>query len=132
MDREPDFFLSCAGEYKPLSEPHACWTKARLADRVRDDYMLIEIKPELPGQLFDVGDSNITQLIISTRHEGYTLYPITEWPVSVYVTRILDESIFNTLFFTENQIELIAWGMIFRTLEEAIANARKVDSDVTV
>ena len=93
--------------------------------------MLIEIEPLLTGHLFGVGDSNITQLIISTRHEGYSLYPITEWPVSVYVARILDESILKTPRFTENQIELIAWGMIFRTLEGAIANARKVDSDVT-
>jgi hypothetical protein len=131
MERSPDFFLSCAGEYKPLSEPRACWAKARLRNAIRDDYMLIEINPALIGQSFGLADKNITQLIISTRLEGYTLYPITRWPVPVYVSRILDEAILATLLLKENQVELIAWGMIFRTLEAAIANISKVDNDVT-
>jgi hypothetical protein len=93
--------------------------------------MLIEINPALIGQSFGFGDKNITQLIISARLEGYTLYPITRWPVPVYVFRILDEAMLATLFVNQNQVELIAWGTIFRTLEAAIANIQKVDNDVT-
>jgi hypothetical protein len=129
MERSPDFFLSCAGEYKPLSEPRACWAKARLRDAIRDDYMLIEISPTLIGQSFGFADKNITQLIISARFEGYTLYPIAQLPVPVYVSRIVDDGILATLFVKQNQIELIAWGTIFGTLEAAIANIQKVDND---
>ena len=131
MEQSPDFFLSCAGEYKPLTEPRACWVKARLRNANRDDYMLIEIDPALIGQSFGLADKNITQLIISARFEGYTLYPITRWPIPVYVSRILDDAILATLFAKRNQVELIAWGTIFRSLEAAIANLHKVDSDVT-
>lgn len=114
----PDFFLSSSGEYKSLSVPRACWAKARLSDEVRDDYMLIKIEPPLIGQEFGLGDKDITQLVISTRHKGYTLYPITEWPSFVYVARILDDSILKNLSFKQNQVELIAWAMIFPTLKE--------------
>jgi hypothetical protein len=93
--------------------------------------MLIEIKPELIGQSFGFADKNITQLIISARFEGYTLYPITRWPVPVYITRILDDAILATRFFKQNQVELIAWGTIFRTLGAAISNIHKLDNDVT-
>jgi hypothetical protein len=93
--------------------------------------MLIEINPALTGKSFGFADKNITELIISTRFEGYTLYPITRWPVPVYVSRILDDAIVATLFLKQNQVELIAWGTIFRTFEAAIANIHKVDNDVT-
>jgi hypothetical protein len=93
--------------------------------------MLIEIEPELIGQSFGFVDKNISQLIISARLEGYTLYPITRWPVPVYVSRILHDAILATRFVKQNQVELIAWGAIFRTLEAAIVNIHKVDYDVT-
>ena len=131
MERSPDFFLSCAGEYRPLSEPRACWEKTRLRDPVRDDYMLIEINPVLIGQSFGLAEKNITNLIISARLEGFTLYPITRWPVPVYVCRILDDAILTTLLVEKNQVEIIAWGLIFRTLKAAIANIHKLDNDVT-
>jgi hypothetical protein len=130
MKQSPDFFLSCAGEYKPLSEPRACWAKARLRNAVRDDYMLIDVKPPLIGQPFGLAGKDITQLIISARLQLDTLYPIARWPLSVYVSRILDETILKTLSFEKNQVELIAWGLIFRTLEAAIANISKVGNDV--
>jgi hypothetical protein len=128
----PDFFLSSAGEYRPLSQPRACWTKARLRDPVRDDYMLVEIEPVLLGQPFGLGGKDISRLILSTRHQGYTLYPVTEWPSHVYVARILDETVLQTLSFTKVQVELIAWALIFRTVEEAEAHAKKLDSHVVV
>jgi len=127
MKEAADFFLSCAGEYKPLTAPRACWTMARLRNEIRDDYMLIEIKPPLIGQRFGLADKDITQLIISTRFQGDTLYPISQWPVSVYVSRILDETILSRLSFKKNQVELIAWGMIFKTLQAVMANISKVE-----
>jgi hypothetical protein len=126
MDEPPGFFLSSAGEYQPLSEPRGCWTRARLRDQARDDHMLIEIDPPLIGQGFGLGGKDITQLVISGRHQGDTLFPITAWPLSVYVARVLDENIVKTLSFTREQVELVAWAMIFRTLDEATAHAKKM------
>jgi hypothetical protein len=80
MDELPDFFLSSAGESELLSEPRACWSRARLRDQVRDDYMLIQIEPPLIGQQFGLGDKDISQLIISARLQGDTLFPVSHWP----------------------------------------------------
>ncbi len=125
MKQPTDFYLSSAGEYEPLSAPRACREIARLRDDVRDDHMLIEIVPPLDGQRFGLGASDITRLIISARHLGQTLYPVSEWPSFVYVARILDDDVFQMSSFRREQIELIAWATLFRTFEEASEHARR-------
>jgi hypothetical protein len=116
---KPDFYLSTAGEYGPLADPRACWAGIRLRDNVRDDYMEIEIYPPLIGQGFGLGANDIKSLLITPRLSGPTLYPITQWPVQVYVSRFLDDRIRESGSFDKGQVELIAWGTIHRTLEEA-------------
>lgn len=118
-----DFFLTSAGESSILLQPRSCWKRGRLSDSVRDDYLLTKISPPLIGQPFGLGDRDISNLVLATRHKGSTLFPVTEWPASVYVARILDDSILETMRFSRNQVELVAWGTIFRTLAEAAAEA---------
>jgi hypothetical protein len=81
--------------------------------------MEIEIDPPLNGQGFGLGDNNIKCLLISSRLEGLTFFPITQWPLPIYVSRTLDYRIKESKSFDKGQVELIAWGMIFRTREEA-------------
>jgi hypothetical protein len=114
-----DFFLTTAGEFEPLAAPRACWKRTRLSDNIRDDHMLIEIEPALEGQRFGLGAKNVTHLIISSRHQGQTLFPISEWPCFVYVARVLDDVVFSGTRFMPDQVELIAWGTLFRRLEDA-------------
>jgi hypothetical protein len=125
MDRLPTFFMSTAGEYEPLAAPRACSEKARLRDMVRDDHMLIDIEPALDGQRFGLGAADISQLIVSAHLSTQTLYPIAEWPCFVYVARIVDKAILKSREFTREQVELIAWGTLFRTREEASALAKR-------
>ena len=125
MDRPPDFFMSAAGEYEPLAAPRACWEKGRLRDVARDDCMLIDVEPGLAGQRFGLGSVEIAQLIISARHRGSTLYPISEWPLFVYVARILDATIIGSSSFARDQVEIIAWGALFRTRQEAANHAQR-------
>ena len=113
MKRNPDFYLSAAGEViGDLATLRVCWVKGRLQDVARNDHMLIEIDPPLNGQPYGLGGQDITELIISARYQGSTLFPISEWPCHIYIARILDQSITTTLVFTKNQVEIIAWGMI--------------------
>jgi hypothetical protein len=128
METKPDFFLTAAGENEGLATPRACWEKARLKDPVRDDHMLVEIEPPVIGQNYGLGGEDISNLILSARHEGFSLFPVKEWPCHVYIARILDDTITKTLTFTRGQVEIIAWGMIFCTLDEANAHAKKFQS----
>jgi len=70
-----------------------------------------------------LGDRDIRELILSPRLYGFSLFPVNQWPCPVYISRILDETVKETLRFTREQIEMIGWGMIFRTLEESVADA---------
>ena len=118
MTKPPDFYLTTAGEYEPLSAPRACRQRGRLHDELRDDYMLVDIDPPLPGQRFGLGGADVTSLVISSRHRGQTLYPVSEWPSHVYVARIVDNTV-PASALSKGQVELIAWGAIFKSLREA-------------
>lgn len=116
--QQPSFFLVSA-EHDDLRQPRACSYQARLADIHRDDYMLVSIDPPLIGQRYGLGDNDIDSLLLATRHEGRSLFPISEWPSFVYVMRILDPSIISTGMLTEKQVEMVAWGEIYQSLEAA-------------
>ena len=118
MVQDPDFALCTEGR-DDLSYPRACWRRKRLRDNIRDDYLVVDITPPIIGQRYGLGDNDITQLILATRHQGLTLFPVTEWPAHVYVYRILDDAILSQDFFEGHQVEMIAWGIIFRSLSEA-------------
>jgi hypothetical protein len=120
MKEKSDFFLSAAGEMRgDLAITRACRVKGRLNDDVRNDYMLIEVEPPVIGEKYGLGAEDLTELIISSRLQGYSLFPVSEWPCQVYVARILDKAIIQTRMFNRDQVELIAWATIFRTLDEA-------------
>lgn len=126
MKQPPDFFLSTAGEFEPLATPRACRERARLRDEHRDDYMLVEFEPPLPGQRFGLGEADITFLVLSSRHQGQTLYPMSEWPGHVYVARVVDNKVPAAGGLSKGQIELVAWGAIFRSLRDASDYAASV------
>jgi hypothetical protein len=123
MTTPPDFYLTTAGEYEPLSAPRACRQRDRFHDELRDDYMLVDIDPPLPGQRFGLGGSDVTSLVFASRHRGQTLFPVSEWPSHVYVARVVDNEIPSA---DELCVQLIAWGAIFRSLREASDYAASV------
>lgn len=114
--------MSAAGEMRgDMEVPRACRAKGRLRDGVRDDYMLIEVEPPVIGQNYGLGDEDIRELVIATRHKGESLYQITKWPCPVYVARILDPCVVDSLTFTDDQVKMIAWALLFRTAEDVNA-----------
>lgn len=122
------FYLTTAGEYPGLAAPRGCKFVNRLRGYNRDDYMLVKISPSLSGQDFAPGGEDIDLLILSTVFQAETLFPIQKWPLGVYVARIKDTSILETLTFAIGQVELIAKGFLFQTLEEAVAAATKLSA----
>jgi len=124
MEHQADFFLSAAAEVSgDMAIPRACWAKVRLRNSRRDDYLLVEVEPPIIGQPYGLGARTL-QMIISSRYRGFSLFPVSDWPCDVYVSRILDDRVVNTSVVEEDQIELMAWGRIYRTLAEANAEAK--------
>ena len=87
--KDPEvFYLTTAGESDTLLEPRVCRPLGRLRDSRRDDYMLVEIEPPLVRQARGSGEEVVSRLVLATRHEGYTLFPvfpIRKRPLSVYI-----------------------------------------------
>lgn len=102
-------------------EPRACWCKRRLRDARRDDWMLVAIEPPVIGQPYGLGGKDIYYLLLATRHQGQTLFPVSEWPAHVYVVRLLDNSTLDQQEFDHAKTELIDWGVLHRTYEDAVA-----------
>jgi hypothetical protein len=57
--------------------------------------MLVAIEPPVIGQTYGLGSEDIYHLLLATRWEGQTLWPISHWPTHVYVLRPLDKSVIN-------------------------------------
>jgi hypothetical protein len=117
-DISADFYL-CLNE--GAGEPRACWCKGRLRDSYRDDWMLVAIEPPVIGQPYGLGGEDIYHLLLATRHQGQGLFPVSQWPAHVYVLRMLNQSILHQREFSSTQTQLIEWGLVFRTYEEAVA-----------
>jgi len=121
----PTFFLHAKGEYEELSYPRPCWTVARLTSSVRDDYMLVRIDPPLVGQRFGLGEEDLHYLVLASRLQGDTLFPVSCWPCPVYVMRLLADGPIAAGSLLDSQIELITIGLVFRTLDEAVEDVER-------
>ena len=115
-------YLSFAGETYAPEGPRECRGIGRLRDRNRDDYLLVEVAPPLIGQRYGLGSRDISQLLLSSRLHGDTLFPITRWPIPVYVTLIVDDQCLHTHEFTADQVRLVAWGRLFPSYEGAASD----------
>ncbi len=83
--------------------------------------MLIEIDPPLVGQTYGLGGHDVVELVLSARHQSSFLFPVTEWPTFVYVRRIIDDAVVRNLVIMDGHVEIIGWGAVFRTLDDALA-----------
>jgi len=117
-DRRPDFFLASSEGYN-LTEPRGCWRIKRLSAPKRNDLLLVKVNPPLDGQKYGKGDQGIDRLILATRHQGASLFPITEWPVFVHVARSLVENPQERDRLNDDEFESIAWAELYRSEENA-------------
>jgi hypothetical protein len=62
-------------------------------------------------------------VLVAVRHQGASLFPINEWPVFVHVARPLIDSPELREKLRDDELELIAWGALYRTEEDARVKA---------
>lgn len=115
--KNPDFFLA-SSEQDFLSEPRSISVIGFIKGEDRDDYLLVKIDPPLLGQPFGLGEKDISQLILATRHADSSLSCIAQWPVFVYVLRPL-VSLESREEVKNGEMELIAWAEVYKTEDAA-------------
>ena len=57
--------------------------------------MLVAIEPPVIGQTYGLGSEDIYHLLLATKSEGQTLWPISRWLTPVYVLRPPEKSVIN-------------------------------------
>lgn len=115
----PDFYLISSEGYG-LTPPLACFKRKRLVGKHPDGYLLCDVRPALIGQYYGLGSESVTQLILASRHQDYSLFPISEWPSYVHVALILSKNIDD--YIEEADVKLIAWGELYPNKEELTKN----------
>ena len=116
--RPADFYLASSEGYG-MDVPRRAWRVKRLFAPDRDDLLLVEIDPPLVGQQYGLGDRDIDLVVVASKHEGSSLFPITKWPAFVYVARPLIENPELRDKLQNDEFELIAWAGLYRTEEDA-------------
>jgi hypothetical protein len=122
MRSEPDFYLTSSEGYE-MESPRRCWRVKRLATDNRDDLLLIKIEPPLIGQKYGLGSREIDLVLIAPRHQGASLFPISEWPLYVHVARLLIENPEGRDVVRADEFESIAWAELYPTEEDARVKA---------
>jgi hypothetical protein len=123
MDEGQHFFLSAAGESLELAKPRECWEVKRMRDAVRTDYMLISMEPPYRDAQ-RIGYRDVYKLVIATRFDGYSLYPI--YFVALPCLRVLGLRT-KTLVrrWKSGLVRFAMWHGLFQTLAEAEAHAKE-------
>ena len=119
MKQKHSFYLASA-ESRPTLAPRKCFVAERLvATEGRDDYLRVKIEPPIIGQPYGMRDKNIEDVVLATRYAGTTLHPINEWPMTVFVCRIVNENIRHSGKASAKDLEVIVIGELYRTFDEA-------------
>ena len=120
----PDFFLGSGegGEFTWL--PRACWRLQRLKYGMRDDCLLVRIDPPLESEkllpYFPTVPMHLNHLVLATRLQGGTLFPLKEWPEYVYVAVLPLKCPITLTEIPEAENILFAWGELYPSLQSAL------------
>ena len=74
------------------------------------------IDPPLIGQDFERGD--IDSVLLTARHEGVTVDPVSEFPCFVFVAIPIDDRDLVSPVRSD-ELEIIGWGELYRTQHDA-------------
>jgi hypothetical protein len=117
----PDFYLASTEGYR-LEQPRAAFALRRLHGNGRRDFLVIRIAPPLPGDWYGLGDVAIDTLVLATRHEGASMFPISAWPLAVHVALSKVANVEQRARIQETDLVPIAWAELYPT-EEAASEA---------
>jgi hypothetical protein len=113
MNRTPSFYLVSV-ETMPYIDPRACHLLEVLRSQERqDDFLRVQIVPPLEHA------QNHNEVVLATRYIGSSLNPISEWPIDVYVCRILNASIRNSGKVSSRDLQILFIGQLLPSLKEA-------------
>src|ERR1700736_4651192 len=84
--KDPDFYLAST-DYYNVGMPRRVWCLKRMSGPGRDDLLLARIDPPIIDQKPGSDAQHIDFVLLATRHEDASRFPVTKWPVFVHARR---------------------------------------------
>jgi hypothetical protein len=116
---DPDFYLASV-ESHGFEIPRRAWRIKRMRSEHRDDLLVIQVDPPLDSWKLGLEQRNLTVLVVATRHEGDSLFPINRWPADVHIAEPLVSNLELREMLLPSEIRSIAWGELYRTEQAAV------------
>jgi len=127
MTERTSIFLGSREHRGEWRRARRCSTVGRITDEQGRHYLWVRVDPPVIGQPYGLGDREISELLLLAHYEGTSLFPISEFPLSVYIYRALDDRVFQDRTISSANLELAAWGELYQTRDEAEAGANPTD-----
>lgn len=105
-------------ELREPYEPRRCRLLKRLRSELRDDLALVEVLPPFEPDVYGSPEA-FDQLILAARHEGDTIFPVSRWPLRVYICRV-DEATTRGEFVPSSSVTILDWGEIVDAPAESL------------
>lgn len=109
-----NFYLASTELREPY-EPRACRIVRRLRSELRDDLALVEVEPSLPRHVYDTNE-DVRWLILASRHQDHSLFPVSEWPLAVYVCRLKGKDKPDGDTIMSEDLTILDWGEVRQNL----------------
>lgn len=101
-------------ELREPYEPRACRIVRRLRSERRDDLALLEVEPPLSRNVHGT-DEDVRRLILVSRLQGTSLFPVSEWPLAVYFCWLKGADEIETDTVASDNLEILDWGEVLQT-----------------
>jgi hypothetical protein len=111
------YYLSSLESYF-FEEPRECQFLKKILLESGKKAVIAKVVPPINGQNFNRSD-DINFIILTHRHQGYGLFPIQKFPCFVFITLPLVDDVLNHDKFDSSELEIIAWGELYRTFSDA-------------
>ena len=99
--------------YKPLK----CNIIRRLKNKFRNDLALVQLSTPLPMEVYNT-QHRIDEVILASRFEGDTLFPMPGSPVPVYICSA-DVSIDQgDGMIKDDKLHILDWGKVYKQIED--------------
>jgi hypothetical protein len=106
------------GWMEKFSTVRKCIVLKHLEFDTGKECVLVRLSPPVIGQDYGLG-TDIEDFVLTNRHGGEGLSPIREYPCFVFIARPLVDDIGQRDEISKNDLEIIAWGELYRTESDA-------------
>jgi hypothetical protein len=112
-----DFYL-ISTELRSPYEPRACYIKKRVKNSLRDDFALVTIDPPIHREIYNT-NIDLSEIVLASRLDNASLFPVTEWPVYVYICLLKKDLADDLVFIEKDDFSIIDWGVVYPSEQEA-------------